>query len=104
MLSCGFCVELWSGFMSAGFDLALIGAPLIAAAVALCCMLLCSFRQRLNLVFPSVSMRLMPRRSFSFSFSQISLKSIILLLNLRWGFMWVFAGLVLEWSVLTIFT
>ncbi|KAJ0038229.1 hypothetical protein Pint_23273 [Pistacia integerrima] len=62
--------------MSAGFALALIGAPLklwfsissislVVAVVALCCMLLCSFRQRLNLVFPSVSMRLMPRRTCS---------------------------------------
>ncbi|KAG6672509.1 hypothetical protein I3843_16G063000 [Carya illinoinensis] len=62
--------------MSAGFDLVLIGALLklwlfsVATfsalfAIFFCCMLLCFFRQRLNLVYCSVSMRLRPKRTCS---------------------------------------
>ena len=59
-----------SGFMSAGFDLFLIGALLqlwlftiatLSLFLALCC-----FRQSLNLVHPSVSMRLRPKRYVGF--------------------------------------
>lgn len=59
---------LSGGFMSASFDLVVIGAPLklflfttIFYSLALCFMLLC-FRQGLNLVLPSASMRLRPKR------------------------------------------
>lgn len=61
--------------MSAEFDLVLIGALLqlwlftITTLFVLfglcCCMRLCCFRQRLNLVLPSVSMRLRPKRTCS---------------------------------------
>ncbi|GLT91797.1 hypothetical protein SLE2022_096690 [Rubroshorea leprosula] len=65
--------------MSAGFGLALIGAPLrlcfssssaiysrlLCALVALYCAILCLYEQGLNLVFPSVSMRLRPKRTCS---------------------------------------
>ncbi|XWS64314.1 hypothetical protein CRYUN_Cryun06bG0175600 [Craigia yunnanensis] len=63
--------------MSAEFDLALIGAQLqlwlssstivcfhlfTTASLAVSCMILCFYRQRLNLVFPTVSMRLRSQR------------------------------------------
>ncbi|XVE91422.1 hypothetical protein REPUB_Repub01dG0008200 [Reevesia pubescens] len=68
--------------MSAEFDLALIGAQLqlwlsssttivcshlftSAFLLAVSCMILCFSRQRLNLVFPTVSMRLRPKRTCS---------------------------------------
>ncbi|XVF43047.1 hypothetical protein PTKIN_Ptkin02bG0009500 [Pterospermum kingtungense] len=67
--------------MSAEFDLALIGAQLqlwlssstivssqffvTASLLAVSCMILCFFRQSLNLVFPSVSMRLRSKRTCS---------------------------------------
>lgn len=64
-----------SGFMSAEFDLALIGAPLklwisfssssvLLVISAVSCMLLCFFEQSLNLGSQSVSMRLRPKRYF----------------------------------------
>lgn len=62
--------------MSAGFDLAVIGALLklsvssssqIACLALCCCMILCCFQQSLNLGFPSVSMRLRPKRFVGFS-------------------------------------
>ncbi|KAG4116460.1 hypothetical protein ERO13_D12G170800v2 [Gossypium hirsutum] len=67
--------------MSAEFDLALIGAQLqlcfssstttvcarlfITALLAVSCMILCFYRQRLNIVFSTVSMRLRPKKSCS---------------------------------------
>ncbi|GLU04753.1 hypothetical protein SLE2022_218850 [Rubroshorea leprosula] len=65
--------------MSAGSDLALIGAPVklclssssavfsrfFCALVAFCWAILCFYKQGLNLVFPSVSMRLRPKRTCS---------------------------------------
>ncbi|WRX15237.1 hypothetical protein QQP08_007724 [Theobroma cacao] len=66
--------------MSAEFDLALIGAQLqlwlsssttvcsllfTIALLAVSCMILCFYRQRLNLVFSTVSMRLRPKRTCS---------------------------------------
>ncbi|XVE53304.1 hypothetical protein DITRI_Ditri02bG0193300 [Diplodiscus trichospermus] len=67
--------------MSAEFGLALIGAQLqlwrssstvicsyrlfTTALLAVSCMILCFYRQRLNLVFPTVSMRLRPKRTCS---------------------------------------
>lgn len=51
------------GFMSAGFDLVVIGALLkkLWLSTAFCCMIFTLFLQRLNLV-NSVSMRLRPKR------------------------------------------
>ncbi|KAL4384448.1 hypothetical protein GQ457_15G005090 [Hibiscus cannabinus] len=73
--------RLIRGFMSAEFDLALIGAQLqlcfssssttvcarlfFTALLAVSCMILCFSRQRLNLVFPAVSMRLRPKKTCS---------------------------------------
>ncbi|XWS69775.1 hypothetical protein CRYUN_Cryun04dG0207500 [Craigia yunnanensis] len=66
--------------MSAELDLALIGAQLqlwlssskivsshlfTTALLAVSCMILCLYRQRLNLVFPTVSMRLRSKRTCS---------------------------------------
>lgn len=56
--------------MSAGFDLAVIGALLqlyfsSSFLFSCCCMILCCFKQSLNLVFPSVSMRFRPKRTCS---------------------------------------
>ncbi|XP_028768237.1 uncharacterized protein LOC114754022 [Neltuma alba] len=63
--------------MSSRFDLAVIGAPLklcvlsatllflFSVCSAIRCMLLCSSRQRLNLVYPTASMRLRPKRTCS---------------------------------------
>ncbi|GMI99916.1 hypothetical protein HRI_003660900 [Hibiscus trionum] len=64
--------------MSAEFDLALIGAQLqlcfssstisilfFTALLAVSCMILCFFGQRLNLVLPAVSMRLRPKKTCS---------------------------------------
>lgn len=48
--------------MSAGFDLALIGAPSQLWLFSSSC---CSLVNRLNLVNPSVSMRLRPKRTCS---------------------------------------
>ncbi|XVF03405.1 hypothetical protein REPUB_Repub04eG0258500 [Reevesia pubescens] len=77
---------LISGFMSAEFDLALIGAQLqlwlssssttkvvcspshlffTTALLAVSCMILCFFRQRLILFFHTISMRLRPKRTCS---------------------------------------
>lgn len=57
--------------MSAGFDLAVIGALLqlyfsSSFLFSCCCMILCCFKQSLNLVFPSVSMRFRPKRFVGF--------------------------------------
>ncbi|KAG6579195.1 hypothetical protein SDJN02_21817 [Cucurbita argyrosperma subsp. argyrosperma] len=84
--------------MSAGFDLAVIGALLqlcfsssSSSLLLSCCMILCCFKQSLNLVFPSVSMRFRPKRTCSgvkcfgaFHIKRFS--SFILLLFRRGGF------------------
>ncbi|XWS23244.1 hypothetical protein CRYUN_Cryun29cG0104800 [Craigia yunnanensis] len=88
--------------MSAEFDLALIGAQLklwlssstivcshllTTALLAVSCMILCFYRQRLNLVFPTVSMRLRPKRTCSgvkcFGGFHIKQRFLYLLLFLR---------------------
>jgi hypothetical protein len=77
----GFSV-LRSGFMSAEFDLALVGVQLklwILSLIAktfvvasccclLCYMLLCCLQQRLNLVYSAISMPLRPKRYVFFPF------------------------------------
>lgn len=96
--------------MSAGFDLAVIGALLqlcfssSSSLLLSCCMILCCFKQSLNLVFPSVSMRFRPKRfvgGFFFSFYCLDLFCFL-------GFNLIFvcgsfAGLVLELSALELF-
>ncbi|CAK9313631.1 unnamed protein product [Citrullus colocynthis] len=79
--------------MSAGFDLAVIGALLqlcFSSLLLSCCMILCSFKQSLNLVFSSVSMRLRPKRTCSgvkcFGAFHIKRFSFLLLLFRRGGF------------------
>lgn len=69
-------------FMSAGFELVVIGAPLLqqqqlwlsssfssflttSVFFVRCMLLLCCFQQSINLCFPSASMRLRPRRTCS---------------------------------------
>lgn len=71
---------LSSGFMSACFDLALIGAllklcfiPSASSTLCVCCgslcyMLLCCFQQSLHLGFPAISMRLRSKRCVGFSY------------------------------------
>ncbi|KAK2635820.1 hypothetical protein Ddye_030612 [Dipteronia dyeriana] len=82
--------------MSAGFDLAVIGAPLklwisyssvdlLSVISALFCMLLCCLVQSLNLVNPSVSMRLRPKRICSGDF-HIKHRYFYLLIFLRGDF------------------
>ncbi|KAI9169747.1 hypothetical protein LWI28_017129 [Acer negundo] len=83
--------------MSAGFDLAVVGAPLklwisysstdflLSVISALFCMLLCCFEQSLNLVNPSVSMRLRPKRTCSGDF-HIKHRYFYLLIFLRGDF------------------
>lgn len=70
--------RLRSRFMSACFDLVVIGALLqlwifsfssISVLLAISCLLLCCVRQRLNPVFPSVSMPLRPKRFVRFCYS-----------------------------------
>ncbi|KAK3222554.1 hypothetical protein Dsin_009579 [Dipteronia sinensis] len=84
--------ERVSGFMSAGFDLAVVGAPLklwisysSTDLLSVIAVLLCCFEQSLNLVNPSVSMRLRPRRTCSGDF-HIKHRYFYLLIFLRGDF------------------
>lgn len=89
--------RLRSGFMSAGFDLAVIGAPLklwiscfssttlFSLISVVLCMLLCCFQQSLNLLAPSFSMRLRPKRTCSGDF-HLKQRFFYLLIFLRGDF------------------
>ncbi|KGN45959.1 hypothetical protein Csa_005610 [Cucumis sativus] len=75
--------------MSAGFDLAVIGA-LLQLCFSSLLLILGSFKQSLNLLFSSVSMRLRPKRTCSgvkcFGAFHIKRFSFLLLLFRKGGF------------------
>ena len=83
----------FSGFMSAGFDLVVIGALVkkLWLSATFCCMIFCCFLQRLNLV-NSVSMRLRPKR-YDFFFKYFSYKPFCV-----FGFLFLDFGLKSKWG------
>ena len=108
--------------MSSGFELGFVralsqqlwvsSASLIFSGVAaLCCMVLCSAGQSLNLVKSAVSMRLRPKRFVAFaSFPKSHINPLFNLSSLmdfenNLFFLFIrFSGLVLEWSASVVFT